>query len=283
MSLQETYTLVNGVKIPKVGFGTWQTPDGDVAETAVLQALEAGYRHIDTAQGYHNEESVGRGIKKSGIPREEIFITTKLWNGYHTYEACKKTFYESLEKLQTDYVDLFLIHWPNPIAFRDHWEEANAETWRAMEELYEEGKIKAIGVSNFHIHHLEDLLETAKIVPAVDQIELHPTLSQEKLSTWLKAHDIAVESWGPLGQGSDLKNPVIVEIGEKYNKSSAQVILKWHLQHGFIVIPKSSHKERIAENLNVFDFSLSDEDMEALDKLNTNDRQGTNPDTYDTK
>lgn len=270
-----TITLNNGVKMPQLGFGVFKVPEGEEAYNAVKWALEAGYRGIDTAAVYKNEVSVGKAIKDSGIPREELFITTKVWNDNQGYEETLAAFEKSLERLKLDYVDLYLIHWPV--------KEKYKETWKALEKIYADKKSRAIGVSNFHIHHLEDLLETAKIVPAVDQIELHPTLSQEKLSTWLKAHDIAVESWGPLGQGSDLKNPVIVEIGEKYNKSSAQVILKWHLQHGFIAIPKSSHKERIAENLNVFDFSLSDEDMEALDKLNTNDRQGTNPDTYDTK
>ncbi len=270
-----TITLNNGVKMPQLGFGVFKVPEGEEAYNAVKWALEAGYRGIDTAAVYKNEVSVGKAIKDSGIPREELFITTKVWNEDQGYEETLEAFEKSLERLKLDYVDLYLIHWPVKGKYKD--------TWKALEKIYADKKSRAIGVSNFHIHHLEDLLKTAKIVPAVDQIELHPTLSQEKLSTWLKAHDIAVESWGPLGQGSDLKNPVIVEIGEKYNKSSAQVILKWHLQHGFIVIPKSSHKERIAENLNVFDFSLSDEDMEALDKLNTNDRQGTNPDTYDTK
>lgn len=270
-----TITLNNGVKMPQLGFGVFKVPEGEEAYNAVKWALEAGYRGIDTAAVYKNEVSVGKAIKDSGIPREELFITTKVWNEDQGYEETLAAFEKSLERLKLDYVDLYLIHWPVKGKYK--------ETWKALEKIYADKKSRAIGVSNFHIHHLEDLLETAKIVPAVDQIELHPTLSQEKLSTWLKAHDIAVESWGPLGQGSDLKNPVIVEIGEKYNKSSAQVILKWHLQHGFIAIPKSSHKERIAENLNVFDFSLSDEDMEALDKLNTNDRQGTNPDTYDTK
>lgn len=275
MTNMPTITLNNGVKMPQLGFGVFKVPEGEEAYNAVKWALEAGYRGIDTAAVYKNEVSVGKAIKDSGIPREELFITTKVWNDDQGYEETLEAFEKSLERLKLDYVDLYLIHWPV--------KEKYKETWKALEKIYADKKSRAIGVSNFHIHHLEDLLETAKIVPAVDQIELHPTLSQEKLSTWLKAHDIAVESWGPLGQGSDLKNPVIVEIGEKYNKSSAQVILKWHLQHGFIVIPKSSHKERIAENLNVFDFSLSDEDMEALDKLNTNDRQGTNPDTYDTK
>lgn len=275
MTNMPTITLNNGVKMPQLGFGVFKVPEGEEAYNAVKWALEAGYRGIDTAAVYKNEVSVGKAIKDSGIPREELFITTKVWNEDQGYEETLEAFEKSLERLKLDYVDLYLIHWPVKGKYK--------ETWKALEKIYADKKSRAIGVSNFHIHHLEDLLETAKIVPAVDQIELHPTLSQEKLSTWLKAHDIAVESWGPLGQGSDLKNPVIVEIGEKYNKSSAQVILKWHLQHGFIVIPKSSHKERIAENLNVFDFSLSDEDMEALDKLNTNDRQGTNPDTYDTK
>lgn len=173
-SLTSTYRLSNGYEIPVVGFGTWQTPDGDVAVSSVKEALAAGYRHIDTAQGYKNEESVGQAIKESGIPREEIFLTTKLWNANHSYELVMSSFEESLKKLQTDYLDLFLIHWPNPVAFRDNWEQANADTWRAFEELYEAGKIKAIGVSNFLPHHLDTLAKTAKIMPMVNQVFLAP-------------------------------------------------------------------------------------------------------------
>lgn len=281
MSLQETYTLVNGVKIPKVGFGTWQTPDGDVAETAVLQALEAGYRHIDTAQGYHNEESVGRGIKKSGIPREEIFITTKLWNGYHTYEACKKTFYESLEKLQTDYVDLFLIHWPNPIAFRDHWEEANAETWRAMEELYEEGKIKVIGVSNFMVRHLIALEKTAKIAPMVNQIKLTIGQTQDELVAYCQQEQILLEAYSPLGTGKIFEVPEMKDMAEKYHKSIAQVALRWSLQHDFLPLPKSVTKERIIENTDIFDFEIDEKDMIFLDSLKDVAGVQSNPDETD--
>ena len=177
----DVYVLSNGVEIPCIGFGTWQTPDGDVAREAVKSAIKAGYTHIDTAQAYGNEESVGQGIKESGVAREDLFITTKLWNMSHSYELCKRDFEESLKKLGLDYVDLYLIHWPNPITFRDHWQEANAETWKAMEELYKEGKIRAIGISNFRQHHIDELLKTAEIKPMVNQIRLCPGETQDEL------------------------------------------------------------------------------------------------------
>lgn len=265
--------LNNGVKMPQLGFGVFKVQDGKEAYDAVTWALKAGYRAIDTAKVYGNEESVGRAIKDSGIAREELFITTKVWNDDQGYEETLAAFAESLKKLQLDYLDLYLIHWPVKGKYK--------ETWRALEKIYQDKQARAIGVSNFHIHHLEDLLQDAVIVPAVDQIELHPTLSQVPLRTWLARHDIAVECWGPLGQGSDLKNPELLKIAEKYQKSVAQVIIRWHLQHGFLVIPKSSHEVRIAENFDVFDFELDKVDIEAIDKLNTDDRQGTNPDDYD--
>ena len=233
------YKLNNGMSIPQIGFGTWQTPDGDVAESSVLHALEAGYRHIDTAAIYGNEESVGRAIKKSGINREELFITTKLWNNNHSYEKAKAAIDESLKKLDLDYVDLYLIHWPNPLEIRETYVEGNAESWRAMEEAVAEGKIKAIGVSNFHPHHLDELLKTAKIKPAVNQIFLNPSDSQPEIVAYCQEKDILLEAYSPLGTGRIFEIIELQEIAERYNKTVAQVVIRWSLQHGFLPLPKS--------------------------------------------
>ncbi len=279
MSLTSTYLLSNGVKIPQVGFGTWQTPAGDVAEKSVLEALKVGYRHIDTAQGYKNEESVGNAIKKSGLKREDIFLTTKLWNESHGYEATKKAFAESLVKLQTEYVDLFLIHWPNPVTFRDDWEKTNAETWRAMEELYQEGKIKAIGVSNFMIHHLEALEKTAKIWPMVNQVFLAPGEVQHDLGVYCAAHQILLEAYSPLGTGKIFSVPEMKTIAEKHQKTIAQVALRWSLQHKFLPLPKSVTPSRIKENTEIFDFELDKEDMRLLDSLDGVVGKQKDPDT----
>ncbi|GAY72076.1 oxidoreductase of aldo/keto reductase family, subgroup 1 [Lentilactobacillus kosonis] len=230
MSLTDTYTLYNGVKIPQVGFGTWQSADGDEAYQAVKWALEAGYRHIDTAAAYGNEESVGKAIKDSGIPREELFITTKLWNDDHGYEETKEAFGKSLEKLGLDYVDLYLIHWPNPAKFRDNWKEANAGSWKAFEEFYENGTAKAIGVSNFRPKHLDALLETAKIKPMVNQMFINPSDTQPGVVDYDNDHDILTEAYSPLGTGAIFKIPELKEIADKYSKSPAQVVLRWSLQ-----------------------------------------------------
>ncbi|HHA4591135.1 TPA: aldo/keto reductase, partial [Enterococcus faecium] len=253
-SLTSTYRLSNGYEIPVVGFGTWQTPDGDVAVSSVKEALAAGYRHIDTAQGYKNEESVGQAIKESGIPREEIFLTTKLWNANHSYELVMSSFEESLKKLQTDYLDLFLIHWPNPVAFRDNWEQANADTWRAFEELYEAGKIKAIGVSNFLPHHLDTLAKTAKIMPMVNQVFLAPGELQTTVVEYAKKHDMILEAYSPLGTGKIFDVPEMKQIAEAHDKTIAQVALRWSLQHEFLPLPKSVTPSRIKENTELFDF-----------------------------
>lgn len=266
------------MKIPKVGFGTWQTPDGDVAETSVLQALEAGYRHIDTAAAYGNEESVGRAIKKSGINREELFITTKLWNNNHSYEKAKAAIDESLTKLGLDYLDLYLIHWPNPVDIRENHIEANAESWRAMEEAVEAGKIKAIGVSNFRPHHLDALLETAKIKPVVNQIFLNPSDMQPEVVEYCRNKDILLEGYSPLGTGKIFEVPELQEIAKNYNKTVAQVVLRWSLQHGFLPLPKSVTESRIKENIALFDFEITDADMAKIDGLRGTAGYSLNPD-----
>ncbi|OTN77146.1 oxidoreductase, aldo/keto reductase [Enterococcus sp. 8G7_MSG3316] len=274
-----SYTLSNNVTIPELGFGTWQTPNGEVAVDSVKKALAAGYRHIDTAQGYKNEASVGQAIKESGIPREEIFLTTKLWNGNHSYDLVMSSFEESLEKLQTDYVDLFLIHWPNPVAFRENWQTANAESWRAFEELYQAGKIKAIGVSNFLPHHLEELKKTATVFPMVNQIFLAPGELQPEVVQYCQDHNVLLEAYSPLGTGKIFDVPEMKELAAKYDKTIAQIALRWSLQHGFLPLPKSVTPSRIEENLAVFDFELSADDIETIDQLDGVVGKASNPDT----
>lgn len=266
-SLTDTFTLANGIKIPVIGFGTWQTPDGDVAYQSVLDALKAGYRHIDTAAAYGNEASVGRAIKDSGIPREELFVTSKLWNDSHSYEAAKIALDKSLDLLGLDYLDLYLIHWPNPLINRRDWDKANAEAWRYMEDAYTEGKIRAIGVSNFQIEHLEALLKTATIRPTVNQLFINPSDLEQDVVDYNKAHDILTEAYSPLGTGSLLAVPQINDIAAKYDKSAAQVLVRWSLQHGFLPLPKSTHAERINQNAAVFDFELTDAEIATLDQL----------------
>jgi len=263
----DTYKLSNGVGIPCIGFGTWQTPDGDVAVRSVAAAIEAGYRHIDTAQAYGNEESVGKGIRESGIDRKDLFVTTKLWNSNHSYKLTMRTFEESMNKLGLDYLDLFLIHWPNPVAFRDHWQEANAESWKAMEELYEAGKIRAIGVSNFRPHHIEEILKTAKIAPMVNQIRLCPGDTQDETVNWCRDHGMVLEAYSPLGIGQIFEVPEMQKLAAKYQRSIAQVCIRWSLQRGYLPLPKSVTPSRIQENLKVFDFELSDEDVRLIADL----------------
>lgn len=260
----DVYVLSNGVEIPCIGFGTWQTPDGDVAREAVKSAIKAGYTHIDTAQAYGNEESVGQGIKESGVAREDLFITTKLWNMSHSYELCKRDFEESLKKLGLDYVDLYLIHWPNPITFRDHWQEANAETWKAMEELYKEGKIRAIGISNFRQHHIDELLKTAEIKPMVNQIRLCPGETQDELVEYSRSKGMILEAYSPLGTGKIFDVPEMQALAEKYGKSIAQICIRWSLQQGYLPLPKSVTASRIEENIKVFDFELEESDVKLI-------------------
>lgn len=278
MDLTSTYQLSNGVKIPMVGFGTWQTPSGQIAKEAVLTALEAGYRHIDTAAAYENEASVGQAISESGLAREALFITTKLWNKIGTYEEAKVAIDTSLEKLNLTYLDLYLIHWPNPLAFRDRWQERNAQVWRAMEEALEAGKIRALGVSNFHPHHLEALLKTAKIKPVVNQILLNPSDQQESLVASNQAHHILSEAYSPLGTGKIFEVVELQTLGQKYGKTVAQLVLRWSLQKGFLPLPKSVTKERIIENIAIFDFEISPADMATIDQLQGRAGGASNPD-----
>jgi diketogulonate reductase-like aldo/keto reductase len=260
--MMQTVKLNNGVEMPILGFGVFQVTDLAECERSVADAIETGYRLIDTAQSYMNEEAVGKAIKSSGVPREELFITTKLWINSNGYEGAQKAFENSLRKLQLDYLDLYLIHQP----FGDVYGE-----WRAMEELYKEGKVKAIGVSNFQPDRLMDLIIHNEIVPAVNQVETHPFHQQEEARQFMKNNDVQIESWGPFAEGKNniFHNELLKAIGDKYNKSIAQVILRWLTQRGVVAIPKSVRKDRMAENFNIFDFELSAGEMENIKTLDT--------------
>ncbi len=277
-SLEDTYTLNNGVKIPIIGFGTWQTPDGDIAKHAVEVALNAGYRHIDTAAAYGNEKSVGQAIKNSGINRHDLFITTKIWNADHGYKSAKAAIDRSLQNLMVDYLDLYLIHWPNPVDMRDHWAEANAESWRAMEEAVQAVKIRAIGVSNFRKRHLDELLKTAEIKPVVNQIMLNPSDLQPDVVKVNNELKLLSEAYSPLGTGGLLGNETVNEIASEVGKSPAQVLIRWSLEHGFLPLPKSVHNKYIRANAEVFDFNLSSEQMNKLDSLHGVSGLATDPD-----
>ncbi|EPE63186.1 glyoxal reductase [Exiguobacterium sp. S17] len=268
----EWTTLNNDVKLPMLGLGVYKVEDGTVTVDTVKAALDAGYRLIDTAAIYQNEESVGQAIRESSVKREDIFVTTKLWNEFHGYDEALQAFQDSLDRLGLDYVDLFLIHWPMPRFGKF------VETYKALEQLYEEGKVRAIGVSNFEIQHLEQIIQSCSIVPAVNQVEIHPYLSQKELIAYCKRYDIQIQAWSPLMKGREaLDDATIVDIASKYGKSPAQVILRWHLQNGVAVIPKSVTPSRIRENIQVFDFTLTKEDMAAIDGLNRNERTGSDP------
>ena len=267
-----------GIIIPKVGFGTWQVED-EVAITSVEAAIKAGYRHIDSAQAYGNERSVGEGIRRSGIAREDLFITTKLTNDNHTYELTRSSFEQSLKDLGLDYVDLFLIHWPCPLNFRDRWQDANAETWRAMEELYDEGRIRAIGVSNFHPRHIDALMQTARIKPMVDQIRLCPGCTQPEIVDYCRREGIILEAYSPLGNGRIFNVPEVADLAAKYNKTVAQLCIRWSIDMGFIPLPKTVHPGRIKENLDVFDFMLEQDDIDYLSGLTGCAGDAPDPDT----
>ncbi|GIP40391.1 glyoxal reductase [Paenibacillus sp. J31TS4] len=269
--LTDTTVLHNGVRMPWLGLGVWRVPEGQEVESSVRAALAAGYRSIDTAAVYGNEEGVGRAIQQSGVKRDELFVTTKVWNSEQGFDSTLRAFEESRKKLGLDYIDLYLIHWPVKGKYK--------ETWKALEKLYKEKQVRAIGVSNFHVHHLQDVMQDAEIVPMVDQVEFHPLLAQRELRTFCRHNNIQLEAWSPLMQGN-LDIPVLKEIGERYGKSPAQVVLRWDLQNGVVTIPKSVHEHRIKENADVFDFELTAEDMEKIDALNENKRYGSDPDNF---
>ena len=258
--------LNDGQKLPTVGFGTYKS-EGQEGIEAVSTAISNGYSLIDTAAVYGNEETVGKGIKASGVAREDIFVTTKLWRENLGYEATKKEFEKSLNRLDLKYIDLYLIHWPANAKNYDNWKKTNADTWRAMEELQAEGKIKSIGVSNFFQEHLEALFETAKVIPAVNQIEFHPGYWQQELVSYCKKQNITLEAWSPLARGKVFENEVLKEIAKAHNKSVSQVCLRWIIQHEVIAIPKSTNPERIQENIELFDFELTSAQMEKIDHL----------------
>ena len=282
MSLIDTYELSNGVKIPVVGFGTWQASAGAVANFAIKAALASGYRHIDTAQMYGNEASIGEALKQSGISRQSIFITTKLNNDVHGYQAASEAIDRSLRDLQTDYLDLFLIHWPNPKPFRDeNWQTTLQETWRALEDAYQAGKLKAIGVSNFKVKHFEILEQTQKIMPMVNQIRICPGDHDEEIISYCQAKNILLEAYTPLGRGVIFENETMQEIAKQTNHTIAQVCIRWSLQHGFLPLPKSVHEERIEENTRVFDFELTPQQMAKIDALDGIAGYAMNPDTAD--
>lgn len=285
-SLESVFSLSNGVKMPCLGFGTWQSSDGEEAYNAVLSALGLGYRHIDTAAAYGNEKSVGRAVadflKESSLKRSDLFITTKLWNEDHGYESTKKAIDCSLEKLGLDYLDLYLIHWPNPVKFRSCWQKANAESWAAMEEAVEAGKIRAIGISNFCERHIDELLKTAKIKPMVNQIKVCPGQPQKQLADYSRSLGMVVEGYSPLGTGGIFKNAEIKQLAEKYGRTVAQICIRWCLQQGVVPLPKSVNPARIEENSKIFDFTLSDEDLELIANLkNLEIRPVRNPDEAD--
>ncbi|RXZ83008.1 aldo/keto reductase [Paenibacillaceae bacterium] len=264
-------TLNNGIKMPQLGFGVWQVSD-DEATAAVATAFKVGYTSIDTAMIYKNEQGVGKAIAESSVSREDMFITTKVWNSDQGYNNTLRAFDESLERLGLDYIDLYLIHWPTP-EFDQY-----IDTYKALEKLYHDGRVKAIGVCNFEVEHLERLLKECEVKPVLNQIECHPYLAQNELKALCAKHDIFVEAWSPLDQGGDvLKDEVVVKLAEEYSKTPAQVVLRWHLQNNSIVIPKSVTPSRIEENFNVFDFTLSAEDMVEINKLDSNRRKGPHP------
>ncbi|WP_304330941.1 aldo/keto reductase [Brachyspira innocens] len=276
-SLKDTFTLSNGYKIPCIGFGTWQTPDGETAVNAVKEAIKLGYKHIDTAAIYGNEKSIGKAIKEIGINRDELFITSKVWNKERGYKTTLKAFEKTLNDLCIDYLDLYLIHWPASVNQFKDWDNINLETWRAMTELYKAGKIKSIGVSNFMPHHLKSLMET-EIKPMVNQIEFHVGFMQEETFKYCNDNNILIEAWSPLGTGKMLDNETLKEIANKYNKSIAQLCIRWCLQNNTLPLPKSVTPSRIKENADIFDFVISDEDMKKINSMPYFGGSGHHPD-----
>lgn len=280
-SVKDRIMLHNEYEIPCVGYGTYKAL-GKECETSVSEAIKSGYRLIDTASLYDNEESVGKSISKSRVKREDLFVTTKVWNTERGYEKTKKAFEESINKLGLDYIDLYLIHWPaNQKQYGVIAKKLNQDTWRALEDLYLEGRIKAIGVSNFLPHHIDGLLETARIRPMVNQIEYHPGWPQIETLEYCKKHDIVVEGWSPFGREAVLNNEVLIEIAKKYGKSVPQVCLRWAVQNGVVPLPKSSTPERMKENTDIFDFNLEDDDMDKITSLRNIGGKSDNPDEVD--
>jgi 2,5-diketo-D-gluconate reductase A len=273
MTVSPSITLNNGVSIPQLGLGVFQVPPAD-AQRVVETALEAGYRHIDTAAAYNNEDGVGAAIKASGLPRQDVFVTTKLRNGNQGYSEALVAYDESCERLGLDQIDLYLIHWPYPSADR------YVDSWRALERLHAEQRVRAIGVSNFLPEHLKRLLAETAVVPAVNQIELHPTYQQREVANFSGNHSVAVEAYSPLGQGADLEHPTVVGLAEKYSRTPAQVVLRWHLQRGHIVIPKSNSADRITSNFDVFTFSLTDDEVNSVTAMEDGNRIGSDPRTF---
>lgn len=274
MSTVPTIALNNGISIPQLGFGVYQVPPEDTKK-ATLTALEVGYRHIDTAQGYHNEQGVGEAVRESGLGRSDVFVTSKLINGKHAHDDALAAFDGTLEALGFDYVDLFLIHWPLPGIDIDF-----VETWQTLEEIYRSGRAKAIGVSNFQTNHLRRLIQETEIVPAVNQIEVHPYLTNEDVRAVDAEHGIATEAWSPIAQGLVLDDPVITGIAKEHDRTPAQIVLRWHVQRGDIIFPKSVTRSRVEENFELFDFELSDSDMGLITALNKDHRTGPDPDTF---
>jgi methylglyoxal/glyoxal reductase len=272
-SIFDKVKLHNGVEMPVLGLGVYKVEEGTQIEETIHSALDYGYRLIDTASFYQNEEGVGRAIRNSSIPREELFITTKVWNSEQGYDNTLRAFDESMERLGLEYLDLYLVHWPVKGMY--------LETWRALEKLYQEGRVKAIGVSNFKIHHLQDLLRHCVERPVINQVELHPLLAQAELRNFCRQNDIRVEAWSPLSRGRFLDEPVLGSISDRHGKTPAQVILRWHLQHEIIPIPKSVTPSRLKENAEVFDFQLSQQEMAEIDGLNKDQRFGADPDHID--
>jgi diketogulonate reductase-like aldo/keto reductase len=269
--VSESTELHNGVKMPWLGLGVWKTKNGDEVIQAVKSAIQSGYRSIDTAAAYGNEDGVGIGIKESGVPREELFITTKVWNADQGYDSTLRAFEESRKKLDLEVIDLYLIHWPVQGKYKD--------TWRALEKLYKDGAVRAIGVSNFQTHHLKDIISESETVPMVNQVEYHPLLSQQELRAFCNSNKIQLEAWSPLMQGN-LDNPLLSELAAEYGKSPAQIILRWDIQNGVVTIPKSITPSRIQENSEIFDFTLSEDDVARINALNKNQRFGPDPDNF---